>query len=178
MDESLDSAVSTGTKVTVHLDNFPHAMALAIVSSTCPLVVNTLMPHEHKLSTLNFTCTRPLVIEDNSLFATDMVIKSKDAVLLCCGFRRFVTRPIYSTNTKGGTNNVHKFERFLQPGRTSIGTVYAPVQYSPAPVLVFTSNQLRQSSLPKAEEPSSLVNLGSINLQIDSQGKTSNQIFN
>jgi len=65
------------------------------------------------------------------------VVKAKDPVVVHCGFRRFVMRPIYSSNTRGGTNNVHKAERFLQPGRSTIATAYAPITYGPAPVLMF-----------------------------------------
>lgn len=67
----------------------------------------------------------------------EYIVKSKDPLLLCCGFRRYVVRPIFSTTTRGCTNNVHKFERFLQPGRTAVGSIYAPIQFAPAPVTLF-----------------------------------------
>jgi pre-rRNA-processing protein TSR1 len=31
----------------------------------------------------------------------------------------------------------HKFERFLQPGKPAVGSVYAPIQFAPAPVTLF-----------------------------------------
>jgi len=68
---------------------------------------------------------------------TEYIVKSKDPLLMCVGFRRYVVRPIYSTTTRGGSNNVHKFERFLQPGKASVGSVYAPIQFAPAPVTLF-----------------------------------------
>jgi pre-rRNA-processing protein TSR1 len=55
------------------------------------------------------------------------------------GFRRFVVHPLYSHNSRGGkgTNNVHRFERFLQQGRTSVATVYGPIVFGNMPILLY-----------------------------------------
>lgn len=55
------------------------------------------------------------------------------------GFRRYEVRPQYSQNTLGGkgTNNVHKFERFLNPGRTCVATIYGPIQFGKVPVTLY-----------------------------------------
>ena len=89
----------------------------------------SLFPYERKFSVLNFTVQRHSEYTDT--------IKSKDRVLLVCGFRKYIVQPVYSSFTKGGANNVHKFDRFLQNGRISVGTVYAPIQFGPAPVFLF-----------------------------------------
>ncbi len=64
-------------------------------------------------------------------------VKSKDSMILMLGFRRYVVNPIFSTYTRGGPNNVHKMERYLPQGKTTMATVYAPIQFGPAPVLLF-----------------------------------------
>jgi pre-rRNA-processing protein TSR1 len=74
---------------------------------------------------------------DQFTLPPSFIVKSKDPLLLCCGFRRYIVRPIYSSHTRGGSNHVHKFERFLQPGRTSVATVYAPIQFAPCPITLW-----------------------------------------
>ncbi len=64
-------------------------------------------------------------------------IKSKDKMILFSGFRQYVVQPIYSSYTRGGPNNVHKFERYFPQGTTCVATMYAPIQFGPAPVLMF-----------------------------------------
>ena len=62
----------------------------------------------------------------------------QDTLILCCGFRKYLVNPIYSQNTQGkGTNNVHKFERFLNPGVTCIASIYGPIQFGHSPVMLF-----------------------------------------
>jgi pre-rRNA-processing protein TSR1 len=53
---------------------------------------------------------------------------------MCIGPRRLTTRPVYSQASNGkGSNNVHKFERYLRHGVTSIATVYAPIAFGNQP---------------------------------------------
>jgi pre-rRNA-processing protein TSR1 len=92
-------------------------------------MIFTLLPYERKVSTVNF------MVHRNTEY--DEPVKSKDPVILMSGFRRLIVNPIYSTYSRGGTNNVHKFERFLQKGRTCVGTFYGPIQFGPAPILMF-----------------------------------------
>lgn len=61
--------------------------------------------------------------------------------MLCLGPRRFRVNPIFSQHDPGnnggrGTNNIHRFERFLRggPGATSVGTVFAPITFGGANV--------------------------------------------
>ncbi|KAL2919279.1 ribosome biogenesis protein tsr1 [Polyrhizophydium stewartii] len=120
--------VAAGTYVTVHIKDVPRE-AFDNHDPSRMMAIFGLLPHEHKMSTVNITMRRTAEYTDP--------IKSKDAVVLMCGFRRYVVRPVYSTYTRGGPNNVHKFERFLQHGPPSVATMYAPIQFGPAPVLVF-----------------------------------------
>lgn len=55
--------------------------------------------------------------------------------------------PIYSQHTRGGgkgPNNVHKFEKFLKHGVTSVATIYGPVVFGKQPCLL-----LRETSDPR-----------------------------
>ncbi|KAJ3080894.1 hypothetical protein HK102_002740 [Quaeritorhiza haematococci] len=156
------SLLDAGTRVTLHLENVPRA-AYDTHNPDKPFVVFALLPHEQRMSVLNFVVqptfgpnttapsTQPTTTTDDaasttSTSSTPLVIKSKDPLLLHCGFRRYIVRPLYSTNTRGGTNNVHKFERFLQPGRVSVGTCYAPIQFGPAPVMLFKVDGLERDA--------------------------------
>ena len=99
------------------------------------MVLFGLLKHEHKFSVANFTCTR------NTEYTPD--IKSKDSLILQLGCRRFVINPLWSQHTQGnggkGSNNVHKFERFLRHGPTaSVGTCYLPITFgNNVPAIVF-----------------------------------------
>lgn len=68
-------------------------------------------------------------------------------MILCVGERRFRTNPIYSQHIRGGakgTNNVHKFERFLLSGVTSMATTYGPVVFGKQPCML-----LKETSDPQ-----------------------------
>ena len=55
--------------------------------------------------------------------------------MLQAGFRRYAARPIFSEDNRRSTK--HKLERFVQPGRQVVATVYAPAMYAPCPLLAF-----------------------------------------
>ena len=50
------------------------------------------------------------------------------------GIRQFKARPLFSQFTNGSK---HKFERFFQPGAIAVASMFAPVTYNPAPLLLF-----------------------------------------
>ncbi|CAG8517905.1 760_t:CDS:10, partial [Ambispora leptoticha] len=128
--EASTGIVKPGQRITLHVANVPKAI-LEIFNSYRPFIVFGLLRYEHKISVLNFTVTR------NSEFKEP--VKSKDSLILHCGFRRYVVRPLYSENIKGskGANNVHKFERFFNLGRTCIATIYGPIQMGNLPVILY-----------------------------------------
>jgi len=49
--------------------------------------------------------------------------------------RSYTAKPIYSADEHGATK--FKMERFLHPGQSAMATVYAPISYSPLPLLAF-----------------------------------------
>ncbi|KAJ7782322.1 ribosome biogenesis protein tsr1 [Mycena maculata] len=115
--------VEPGTRVTIYLRGAPQEAA-----GPTPVVLFALLQHEHKVSVLNFTVQR------NTEY--DGSVRSKDPLILCVGPRRLRVNPVYSQHTRGGgkgANNVHKFERFLRHGVTSIATTYGPVVFGKQP---------------------------------------------
>ncbi|KAJ1991558.1 ribosome biogenesis protein tsr1 [Dimargaris cristalligena] len=126
-----DAPVGPGSYITLVLDQVPATVAAAWQPQLSVWPIFGLLPHEHKMSVLNFSITRQADFTEP--------IRSKDRVLLQYGYRRLWVNPVYSHSSKGGkgSNGVHKFDRFLQPGQNAVATIYAPIQFGPVHVLMF-----------------------------------------
>lgn len=123
-----DTLVAVGQRVIVHLKEVPSTFRQIYGDDasgvTKPLVLFGLLTHEEKMSVINFTCTRLKKDlneeeddEDASNEGVPTIIKSKDPILVQCGFRRYVNRPTYSQHTRGP---LYKYERYLVPGRPTV----------------------------------------------------------
>ncbi|GBG88337.1 hypothetical protein CBR_g46902 [Chara braunii] len=123
--------VAPGTYVRLHVVGVPRAAAEALISRTVgvglPAMAVGLLQHESKMSVLHFSlkkwdgCREP--------------VKSKEKLTFHIGFRQFSARPIFSSDDM--QMDKHKFERFLHPGRHVVGSIFSPIMFPPAPVLVF-----------------------------------------
>ncbi|KAI9732182.1 MAG: ribosome biogenesis protein tsr1 [Cirrosporium novae-zelandiae] len=124
MNEALVGGAKAGSRVSVHLINVP----LTLRSSPKPTALFSLLRHEHKRTVTNFSVT--LDAEYPS------PIKSKMELLMQCGPRRMLVNPLFS---QSGTtpNDVHKFDRYLHPGRTAIASFIAPLTWGSVPTLFF-----------------------------------------
>ena len=112
--ESLSGGIKPGVRVQVYLRSCPKE-----VLSHLPRAVYSFLKHENKFTTLNFTIT-PIPQDDEDDIP---VIKSKDVIVVQYASRRYECRPIFSQPLPPSTeNNIRKFERYLQPGRTSVAT--------------------------------------------------------
>ncbi|KAF9584479.1 hypothetical protein BGW38_006329, partial [Lunasporangiospora selenospora] len=129
MSQAKEDGVLPGTRCTLYISNVPRAVMDTYVPSR-PFIVFGLLQYEHKMGVLNFSVTRNAEYEG--------IVKAKDPLVLHCGFRRFVVYPVFSQNSRNGkgTNNVHKSERFLQQGRSTVVTVYAPIQFGSVPIVL------------------------------------------
>ncbi|CAO3657801.1 unnamed protein product [Umbelopsis vinacea] len=117
------------TRITLYIKDVPKE-AYESYSPSRPFVVFGLLQYEHKMTVLNLQISR-----DN---AYEEPVKSKDPMILHMGFRRIEVRPVYSQRGNGkGTNNVHRFERFLQMGKSSVATIYAPTVFGKVPCLLY-----------------------------------------
>ncbi|KAF2096759.1 DUF663-domain-containing protein [Rhizodiscina lignyota] len=132
--ESTDGGVKPGTRVHVHLRDVPISLQTSHQSGNV-LAMFQLLRHEHKRVAANFSITLSSDLE--------APIKSKEQLIMQCGPRRFVINPLFSQ--AGNTpNNVHKFERWLHPGRSAIASAITPLTWGAVPVLYFkqTSDSL------------------------------------
>ncbi|KAJ8301575.1 hypothetical protein KUTeg_020562 [Tegillarca granosa] len=117
--------IQNGWYITVHISCVPKEFMVSYQPGT-PVVVFGLLPHEQKMSVLNFAIRRC------DRFAKP--IKSKERLIFHVGFRRYSACPIFSQHTN---SNKHKYERFLQHDSVTIATVFAPITFPPSSVLVF-----------------------------------------
>jgi pre-rRNA-processing protein TSR1 len=97
------------------------------VTGAVPLTVYGLLQHEAKLSVVNFSMKKAASYAET--------IRSKEELLLVCGLRSFVGQPVLSDDAQGADKN--KMERFLHPGKTAVGSLYAPISFPPLPLLAF-----------------------------------------
>ncbi|KAL0126341.1 hypothetical protein PUN28_005023 [Cardiocondyla obscurior] len=95
-----------------------------------PLIMITLLPYEQKMSLLN------VVLKQSGNYTR--AIKSKERLIFQCGFRRFAACPIFSQHTNGVK---HKYERYFHPDSTVVASMFAPVTFSPCPVLCYIESK-------------------------------------
>ena len=131
--ESGTGGIKPGVRVQVHL----RACSKDVLVQP-PRAVYSLLKHESKLTTLNFSIT-PIPQDDEDEVP---VIKSKDILVVQYASRRYECRPIFSQPLPGSSeNNIRKFERYLQPGRPSVGSWLGnTVIGKDVPVLFFKKN--------------------------------------
>ncbi|KAK5120189.1 hypothetical protein LTR85_006395 [Meristemomyces frigidus] len=125
--DALTGGVKAGTRVTIHLRIDPgqggHLQALPQ-----PTALFSLLKHEHKHTSVNAS------INLSSDYPGPL--KSKEQLLLQCGPRRLLISPLFSQ--AGNTpNDVHKFDRYVHPGRTAVATFIGPVIWGSVPCLYF-----------------------------------------
>lgn len=127
--EALVGGIQPGKRVHVHVRNIPLVLQHQSHSSTGePLALFSLLRHEQKSTIVNFTITLSS--------SHSGPIKSKEDLILQCGPRRFLIRPLFSQTGKT-PNNVHKFQRYLHPGQTAMATFIAPLTWGSVPALFF-----------------------------------------
>ncbi|KAL4741547.1 hypothetical protein BDV11DRAFT_182873 [Aspergillus similis] len=122
--EALVGGVNPGTRVHVHL----RAVPALLRNRSQPLTLFSLLRHEHKHTVVNVNMHLNAAVEEP--------IKSKQELIVQYGPRRLIVNPVFSS-TDNTPNNVHKFDRFLHPGRSAIATWIGPLTWGSVPVLVF-----------------------------------------
>lgn len=125
--EALVGGVQAGTRVHIYLRNVPASLK-ATHNPSHPLNLFSLLRHEHKRAVLNFNITLSSDYPEP--------LKAKEELIMQCGPRRFIINPLFS---QGGntSNDVHKFDRYLHPGRSGIATFVAPMTWGSVPALFF-----------------------------------------
>ncbi|KAH1365528.1 hypothetical protein KXX33_000184 [Aspergillus fumigatus] len=126
--EALVGGVKPGIRVDVHLRGVPSSLR----NRRQPLSLFSLLRHEHKHTVVNVNMHLNSSVEEP--------LKSKEELIVQCGPRRLIVKPIFSAGDNT-PNNVHKFDRFLHPGCSAIATWIGPLTWGAVPVLVFKSKQ-------------------------------------
>lgn len=142
VNEALVGGIKAGTRVAVYL-RLPESVSVeSLRLLPRPAGVFSLLRHEHKRTACNNTIT----------LSSDypVPLKSKDTLIMQCGPRRLAINPLFSQ--AGNTpNNVHKFERYLHPGRTAVATFMGPLVWGSVPCLYFK----KTSTIPEVESSDS-----------------------
>ncbi|KAM5348674.1 hypothetical protein ACJ41O_008498 [Fusarium nematophilum] len=125
--EALVGGVEPGTRVHVYIKGIS-----PIVEKTynprSPVTLFSLLRHENKKTAVNYLFN----------LSSDLAksIKSKEELIIQCGPRRMVVKPLFSQ--PGQTpNDVHKYCRYLHPGQSAIATFMGPLTWGAVPVLFF-----------------------------------------
>lgn len=130
-DHELESHVPSGLYVEVVIDSVPldllEKRKALLGGKDWPLVLFSLLRHEHRLSVLHFNINRDARFVDP--------VPSKEPLIFQCGFRRWEAKPVFSQINLNCDK--HKYERFLRQDRFSAASVYGPTTFQPSPVLVF-----------------------------------------
>jgi pre-rRNA-processing protein TSR1 len=92
-----------------------------------PLTVSALLRHETVTSVCHFHIRKHA--------SYDEVVRAKDLLEFAVGFRSFELRPLLSQHSPNMTRN--KYARFLHAGADVLATVFAPIMFAPANVVVF-----------------------------------------
>lgn len=137
--EALAGGVNPGARVDVHLRAVPSSLR----TRPQPLSLFSLLRHEHKHTVVNVNMTLNSNVEKP--------LKSKEELIIQCGPRRLVVNPIFSSSDNT-PNNVHKFDRFLHPGRSATATWIGPLTFGAVPVLVFKNAASRDPEVLDAAD--------------------------
>eukprot|EP00808_Paulinella_micropora_P001593 g58742.t1 len=128
----------TGRRVVLHIEGVPAACDKH-AQQGLPLLVWGLLDHERKVSVLHFQVKRHAEY--------DLPVKGKEPMLFHVGFRRFLSRPIYTHLPQKGKPDKFLVSRFFQPGRFCVASVYGHITFPPAPVLMFKPAPERKDSV-------------------------------
>ncbi|XP_069801789.1 pre-rRNA-processing protein TSR1 homolog [Dendropsophus ebraccatus] len=125
LEEEESEGAMVGWYVTVHITGAPVSV-LEHFKQGAPLVLFSLLPHEQKMSVVNMLVRRHA--------GNTEPVQAKEEIIFHCGFRRFRAAPLYSQHTSA---DKHKSERFLRSDAAVVVTVFAPITFPPASVIMF-----------------------------------------
>ncbi|KAK4538722.1 hypothetical protein CDCA_CDCA19G4747 [Cyanidium caldarium] len=114
------------TWVTFTIERVEAPEAACLRGHQWPLVATSLLPHENRRTVVHCRVQRA--------GGASPVIRSGARLCFHIGYRRFVGRALFSEDN--AKCDKHLLERFLQPGRWSVASLYAHNMYPPAPVVL------------------------------------------
>ncbi|EHH24355.1 Pre-rRNA-processing protein TSR1-like protein [Macaca mulatta] len=135
IEEKEVEGAEVGWYVTLHVSEVPVSV-VECFRQGAPLIAFSLLPHEQKMSVLNMVVRRDP--------GNTEPVKAKEELIFHCGFRRFRASPLFSQHTAA---DKHKLQRFLTADMALVVTVYAPITFPPASVLLFKQKSNGMHSL-------------------------------
>ncbi|KAG6511402.1 hypothetical protein ZIOFF_029470 [Zingiber officinale] len=125
---NVNECAPVGSYVRIYLKSVPLEVSarLCLPLRKAPVLVCGLLQHESKMSVQHFS------IKKHDSY--DAPIRSKEMLSFHVGFRQFNARPLFSSDNLN--SDKHKMERFLHPGRYSMASVYAPINFPPLPLVI------------------------------------------
>uniref|UniRef100_A0A915A692 Pre-rRNA-processing protein TSR1 homolog n=1 Tax=Parascaris univalens TaxID=6257 RepID=A0A915A692_PARUN len=120
-----EGAVAHGAYVTVYIASVPSRL-IETWGKDSPMVLYGLLPHEQKMSVMN------MVLRKHP--SCKVPILNKQKLIFHVGYRRFEAQPVFSHHTNG---DKFKMERFMPSDGSFVASVFAPIMFPPASVLVF-----------------------------------------
>lgn len=138
LSEESPEGANPGQYVRIHLDGVSEEASKHVLSQEIPPALFGLLKYERKMTVMNLLIKRTPESDLNN------PIKSKDELIFYCGFRKFKARPIFTTHS---VSSKFKYERFLRDDVAMVATIYAPIIFPPAPVLVFRSHHKNEKEL-------------------------------
>ncbi|KAJ4117336.1 ribosome biogenesis protein tsr1 [Fusarium oxysporum] len=140
--EALVGGVEPGTRVHIHIKGISPIQEKTY-NPKKPLTLFSLLRHENKKTAVNY------LFNLSSDFTKS--IKAKEELIVQCGPRRMVIKPLFSQ--PGQTpNDVHKYCRFLHPGQSAIATFMGPLTWGAVPVLFFKRTTAEEVEKNENEE--------------------------
>ncbi|KAL0341101.1 UNVERIFIED_CONTAM: Pre-rRNA-processing protein T [Sesamum radiatum] len=131
MEQELSDCIPPGSYAKLYIKDVEDSVAskLCISAKKMPIIASGLLQHESKVSVLHFSIRKHDTYE--------APIKAKEEFLFHVGFRQFISRPIFSSDSINA--NKHKMERFLHAGRFSVASIYAPICFPSLPLIALKS---------------------------------------
>ena len=105
---------------------------LKYVNEDIPMVLSTLLDHERKLCVMHYKFTANYE-QDNTIVEN----MNKNVFECHCGFRRYLIKPIFSTDIFVGGDKL-KIQKYLEKDKFYIMSTYAQLTYPNSPIILFT----------------------------------------
>ena len=134
--EENDSPFTVGQRVMLYIENVSLEVAQRLGKST---IIFGLLKHEQKQTVVNFSFTRNKSYEEP--------LMNKQELMAVIGFRKFVVNPIFSEHTDLSLHKMlRSFDTTIGNGMV-VGTIFAPVTFTPSPILLFAHSDGRSMQL-------------------------------
>ena len=146
-----DGLKLNGNYVKIIVTNFDFGN-LKYYKEGIPMVLSTLLDHERKLCVMHYKFTANYE-QDNTIVEN----MNKNVFECHCGFRRYLIKPIFSTEVFTGGDKL-KINKYLEKDKFYIMTTYAQLTYPNSPIILFTHKTLENNNI---EEKLSFCGTGS-----------------